>query len=497
MPAPHEKGVRLAGKGERERRQHVRGGKATAPGGIGEASRQGIEARERAVVGARETARRESSWDPTAEPRAESAGRTAPPPGAPPPRRVRASRRFLPTTREQMEARGWDQLDFVYVSGAMRTSTIPRSATPSSRVCSNPTVTRSASSPSPTGTTTPPSPCSASRVWVFSFRRAIWIRWSTITRWRRSVVTRTPTPGGEAGRRPNHAAVVYANLIRRTYKKTPVILGGIEASLRRLAHYDYWSDKVKRSILLDSDADLVSYGMGERSIVEIADALDAGLSVCDLTFIDGTVFKTSSLEHVYDYELLPSWDQVSADKPAFARSFAVQYANADPVSGKRLVEPYSDHSYVVQNPPALPLTTAEMDAVYRLPYARTWHPSLRCGGRRARAFRGEVQPGEQPRMLRRMLVLRVDVSPGARRVGAQPRVADRGGAPCLRRPRLQRLHTRRGRSDGQLPRARVRKAAEIGCVLRSTVPDAQPCPALKVSHADYVELLRKLRALPG
>ena len=188
------------------------------------------------------------------------------------------------------------------------------------------------------------------------------------------------TPGGQAGKRPNHAAVVYSNLIRRTYKKTPIILGGIEASLRRLAHYDYWSDKLKRSILLDSGADLVSYGMGEHSIIEIADALASGLSVGDITYIDGTVYRASSLAHVYDAEMLPSFPEMQDDKLAYARSFAVQYRNSDPFTGKRLVEPYSDHEFVVQNPPASPLTQEELDAVYRLPYARTYHPMYEKDG---------------------------------------------------------------------------------------------------------------------
>ncbi len=236
--------------------------------------------------------------------------------------------------------------------------------------------------------------------------------------------------------------------------------------------------------------------MGERSIVEIADARNAGLSVRDLTFIDGTVFKTSSLDHVYDYELLPTWDEVNADKLDFARSFAVQYRNADPVSGKRLVEPYSDHLYIVQNPPALPLSTAEMDAVYRLPYARTWHPLLRCRRRRARSRRGEVQPGEQPRLLRRMLVLRADVSSGTYRVGSQPRVAARGARVICEEPDFKGyIHDVGG------PTANFRAPACVKQLKSGACPDRrcltpEPCPALKVSHVDYVELLRKLRALP-
>ena len=188
------------------------------------------------------------------------------------------------------------------------------------------------------------------------------------------------SPGGAMGLRPDRAAVVYGNLIRRTYKDVPIVLGGIEASLRRLAHYDYWSDKLKRSILLDSGADLVSYGMGEHSIVEIADALAAGLDVSDITFIDGTVYRAKTLEHVYDYELLPSFDSMQKDNLEYARSFNVQYGNSDPFTGKRLVEPYSDHEFVVQNPPSKPLTTSEMDAVYRLPYARAYHPMYEEAG---------------------------------------------------------------------------------------------------------------------
>ena len=188
------------------------------------------------------------------------------------------------------------------------------------------------------------------------------------------------TPGGEMGKRPDHACVVYGNLIRQKYKKTAVIMGGIEASLRRMAHYDYWSDKLKRSILLDSGADIVSYGMGEHSIIEIAEALDAGIPVEEITYINGTVVKEKNLDSVYDAEILPSFEELKADRLTYARSFYTQYLNTDAFNGKRLVEPYSDHLYVVQNPPALPLTEMEMDDIYSLPYMRTYHPSYEALG---------------------------------------------------------------------------------------------------------------------
>lgn len=200
----------------------------------------------------------------------------------------------------------------------------------------------------------------------------------TVSKKRRS--TDAYTPGGVMGKRPDYATITYCNLIRRNYKKTPIIIGGIEASLRRLAHYDYWSDSLKRSILLDSGADLLLYGMGERSIVEVADALNSGLLVRDITFIGGTVYKTRKKEDIYDAIFLPDYSELKADKKNYAKSFYVQYQNTDPFSGKRLAESYDYKTFVVQNPPSKPLTIEEMDDVYALPYMRTYHPSYEKAG---------------------------------------------------------------------------------------------------------------------
>ncbi len=188
------------------------------------------------------------------------------------------------------------------------------------------------------------------------------------------------TPGGVMGKRPDYATVVYCNLIRRKYKNTPIIIGGIEASLRRLAHYDYWSNKVKRAILLDSGADLCLYGMGERSIIEVADALKSGIDIKDLTFIKGSVYKTKNIDNLYDYTILAGYDDIKEDKRAFAESFYTQYQNTDPFTAKTLVEPYPNGVYVVQNPPQEPLSQDEMDHVYSLPYMRNYHPSYEEAG---------------------------------------------------------------------------------------------------------------------
>ncbi len=188
------------------------------------------------------------------------------------------------------------------------------------------------------------------------------------------------SPGGKMGFRPDRAVTVYCNLIRRTYRHTPVIIGGIEASLRRFAHYDYWSDTVRRSILLESGADLISYGMGEKSIVEIADALDAGISVHDISYIDGTVYKTRDEAGIYDAVRLPDFEEISADRVLYAKSVRLQYENTDPFQAKRLYEAYGGKTFVVQNPPQKPLTTMEMDDIYALPYMRRAHPMYDAEG---------------------------------------------------------------------------------------------------------------------
>lgn len=188
------------------------------------------------------------------------------------------------------------------------------------------------------------------------------------------------TPGGEMGKRPDYATVVYCNLIRKKYKNTPIIVGGIEASLRRLAHYDYWANKVKRSILLDSGADLVLYGMGERSIIEVADALKSGINIKDLTFIRGSVYKTKDISNIYDTITLADYDTIKEEKKEFAKSFYTQYQNTDPFTAKTLIEPYPNGVFVVQNPPQEPLSVEEMDYTYSLPYMRTYHPSYEAKG---------------------------------------------------------------------------------------------------------------------
>lgn len=181
------------------------------------------------------------------------------------------------------------------------------------------------------------------------------------------------SPEEKAGLRPDRAVIVYGNKIREAYKDIPIIIGGIESSLRRFAHYDYWSNSIRRSILLDSAADLLVYGMGEKSIISIAESLESGIPIEEITYIDGTVFRTKNLDRLYKYKILPSYKEINESKEKYAESFMMQYKNTDSINGEILVEDYGD-VYVISNKPSEPLDVIELDDIYNLDYTRTYHP---------------------------------------------------------------------------------------------------------------------------
>ncbi len=305
------------------------------------------------------------------------------------------------------------------------------------------------------------------------------------------------TPGGEVGKRPDYASVVYGNLIRQTFKDVPVILGGVESSLRRLAHYDYWSGRLKRSVLLDSQADLISYGMGERSIVEIADALNSGIAVKDITFIAGTVYKTKDISGIYDSLQLPSYDEMRSKPAAYADSFCKQYQNTDSFNGKYLIEPYPNNVYVVQNPPAKPLSTEEMDAVYDLPYQRTYHPSYEEKG-------GVPAISE----IKFSLISSRGCFGGCNFCALtfhQGRIVQARSHDSILKEAVQM--TKEEGFKGYIhdvggPTANFRhpscaKQMQMGVCKNKQCLFPKPCGNLTVNHSDYLELLQKLRAIPG
>ncbi|MDN0061692.1 YgiQ family radical SAM protein [Mediterraneibacter glycyrrhizinilyticus] len=405
--------------------------------------------------------------------------------------------KFLPVDRNDMIERGWDSVDFVYVIGDAYVDHPSFGHAIISRVLESHGYR--------VGIISQPDWKDKKSIQVFGEPRLGFlvsagnmdsmVNHYSVSKKRRK--TDAYTPGGEMGKRPDYACVVYGNLIRQTYKKTPIILGGIEASLRRLAHYDYWSDRLKRSVLLDSGADIISYGMGERSIVEIADALDAGIPVNELTYIDGTVVKIKDRDRIYDAEFLPSYEDLKADKKTYADSFYTQYLNTDAFNGKRLAEPYSDHLFVVQNPPSKPLSVSEMDDVYSLPYTRTYHPSYEAKG-------GIPAISE----IRFSLISNRGCFGGCSFCALtfhQGRIVQVRSHESLLKE--AEIITKEKDFKGYIhdvggPTANFRhpsckKQTEHGVCRNRQCLFPKPCGNLDADHSDYVSLLKKLRELPG
>lgn len=404
--------------------------------------------------------------------------------------------KFLPVTIEDMKERGWEQPDFVYIIGDAYVDHPSFGPAIISRILEahnyKVAIISQPDWKDQNSITTFGKPRLG--FLVSSGNMDSMVNHYSVSKKRRQ--TDAFTPGGVIGKRPDNAVVVYCNLIRKVYKDSPIIVGGIEASLRRMAHYDYWADKLKHSILVDSHADIVSFGMGEHSIVEIADALNSGIDVSDITFIKGTAFMTKQPENFPDAVKLPSYDELIKDKRKYAESFYVQYCNTDPYSGKQLIEKYNDYQYVVQNPPALPLTTQEMDDVYALPFMRTYHPSYEefggvpaiteikfslvsnrgcfggCNFCALTFHQGRIiQTRSHESIIEEAKILTEDKD-------FKGYIHDVGG------PTANFRHTACDKQIGK------------GACTNKQCLFPSPCKNLKVSHEDYIALLRKLRELP-
>lgn len=402
-------------------------------------------------------------------------------------------KQFLPITYEEMLDRGWEQPDFVYVCGdayvdhpsfgaAIITRTLERHGY---KVCmlSQPNW-RSVDDFKRFGKP-------RLGFLVSSGNIDSMVNHYTVAKKRRK--KDSYTPGGVMGKRPDRAVIVYSNKIREAYGDVPIIIGGIEASLRRLSHYDYWDDRVRRSILLDSQADLLLYGMGENSIIEVADALNSGLEIQYLTYLDGTVYKTKDLEVVGEHIMLPDYKRVKESKKKYAESFKIQYMNTDHFNAKTLVEAYEGF-YVVQNRPNRPLTQQEFDDTYALDYMRTYHPS----------YQEKVPAIEEVKF---------------------SLISNRGCfgscnfcALAFHQGRIIQARSHQSILDEALkiiedpefkgyihdvggPTANFRAPAcakqnEHGtCVMKQCLWP-KPCKSMKVDHTDYLKLLKQLRELP-
>ena len=404
---------------------------------------------------------------------------------------------FLPISKQDMKERGWDQVDFVLVTGdayvdhpSFGTAIISR------------------------------------QLERFGYKVAILAQpdWKSVDDFKRfgkprlgflvnsgnvdSMVnhfsvfkhrrkTDNYSPGGKAGNRPDRAVIVYSNRIREAYKDVPIVIGGLEASLRRMGHYDYWDDKVRRSILLDSRADILIYGMGERAVVEIAEALDSGLEAQHISWIAGTCVKGSLSEADEDTVILPSFEEIQNDKRKYGESFALQYRNNDAISGSRIMEPYGKELCVVQNPPQPPLEREELDRIYELPYEGDYHPVYEAEGGvpaiREVKFSMVSSRGcfggcsfcaltfHQGRELRSRSIesLVREAETLTKKPGFKGYIHDVGGPTAnFRHPACK-------------------KQLEHGVCKNKDCLYPAPCKNMDVDHTEYRELLRRIREIPG
>ena len=403
---------------------------------------------------------------------------------------------FLPITKKEMLARGWEACDFVYVIGDAYVDHPSFGHAIISRVLESHGYS--------VGIISQPDWKNPKSIDIFGRPRLGFlvsggnmdsmVNHYSVTKHHRK--TDAFTPGGVTGKRPDYATIVYCNLIRQTYKDVPILIGGIEASLRRLGHYDYWSDSIKRSILLDSQADLLMYGMGEKTIVEVADALNSGLDVKDITYIDGTVFKTKTPDDSLPTVTLPSFAEIREDRRKYAESFKTQYANCDPFTARRLAEPY-DHFFVVQNPPQKPLTIEEMDAVYDLPYMRAYHPSYEKAGGVPAIEEVKFSLVSNRGCFGACSFCALTFHQG-RIVQTRSHESILREAELMVRDRDFKgyIHDVGGPTANFRHPACEKQLTKGACGGRQCLYPA-PCKNMNADHSDYVALLRKLRKIPG
>lgn len=407
--------------------------------------------------------------------------------------------RFIPLNYEEMKQRGWEQPDFVYISGdayvdhpSFCTAIISRVLESRGfKVC----IIAQPDWKDENSITIYGEPRLGFLVSAGNMDSMV--NHYTVSKKRRGMDSFSP--GGEMGLRPDYATTVYCQMIRKKYKKAPIIIGGIEASLRRLAHYDYWSNKMKHSILVDSQADILSYGMGEKSVIEIAEALDSGIAVKDITFVRGTVFKVKSLEDtsfLTETVTLPTYDELANDKLSYAKSFKLQYDNTDSITAKTLIEKYKDTLYVVQNPPAYPLTTEEMDEVYSLPYTRAYHPSYISKGGIPAISEIKFSLTSNRGCFGGCSFCALTFHQGRTLQVRSHESIINEAIEMTKDPDFKGyIHDVGGPTANFRARA-CDKQKKYGVCKDRQCLFPKPCPNLKVSHEDYLKLLRKLRELP-
>ncbi len=403
---------------------------------------------------------------------------------------------FLPMTKKDMAKRGWEQLDFLFISGDAYVDHPSFGPAIICRLLEKYGYKVGIIAQPDWRSTTDFKRLGKPRLGILVSAGNLDSMINKFTAAKKYRSTDNYSPGGQAGLRPERATIVYCNRVREIWKHTPLIIGGIEASLRRFAHYDYWSDAVRRSILIDSRADLLIYGMGESQIKELATQLSAGIPINNIRDIPGTCYPTESIEHLWEYVETPSYQDVSTNKRLFAEAFKIQYLEQDAIRGKTIAQGHGEQ-YIVQNPPAMPLTTTEMDEIYDLPYQRTYHPSyITAGGIPAiqevkfsiishRGCYGSCSfcalYAHQGRMIQSRS--QESILQEARQIVKLPDfkgyIHDVGGPTANFRHPACEQQAERGTCRGK----------------QCLFPNA--CKSLNTDHQEYLELLRAIRQIPG
>jgi len=403
--------------------------------------------------------------------------------------------RFLPISKRDMKERGWDHLDFVIISGDAYVDHPSFGVAVIGRVLE--------SKGYKVGIIPQPSWKDARDFKTLGRPKLAFLITSgnidsmvnhyTVAKKRRS--NDLYSPGGKSGYRPDRAAIVYSHRAREAYKDVPIILGGIEASLRRFAHYDYWDNKVRRSILLDAKADLIVYGMGERQVIEIAEALESGLPIEEITFIKGTVYKTKDRERPYKPIFLPHYDEILESKKRYAESFMLQYNNMDAITGKPLVEPYRSY-YVVQNPPHEPMSQSELDSVYSLPYMRSYHPIYEDKGGVPAIKEVKFSLISNRGCYGGCNFCALNFHQGRVVQSRSHKSILSEAEKMIWEPDFKGYIHDVGGPTANFRHRACEKQIKHGVCIDKQCLFPNPCKQLKIDHRDYLKLLRKLRELP-
>jgi uncharacterized radical SAM protein YgiQ len=405
--------------------------------------------------------------------------------------------KYLPITKEDLDERGWSQLDFLFISGDAYVDDPSFGPAVICRVLESHGYKVGIISQPDWKDLRSIKILGKPRLGVLISAGNLDSMLSHYTAARKRRKKDSYTAGGIIGKRPDHATIVYSRMVKKVWKDIPIVIGGIEASLRRFTHYDYWEDKLRPSILLESDADLLIYGMGEKQIVEIANYLSGGLSINDIRFVKGTMYHINNLDELYEeYISLPSHSAILNDKKEFAHAFKLQDMEQDAFNGKIVVQEYNG-KYAVQNIPPMPLTTEEMDAIYDLPYCRNYHPSYEILGGVPAIDEVKFSIVGQRGCFGSCSFCAIHAHQGRIIQSRSHESIIKEAKIISKLPNFKGYIHDVGGPTANFTHVSCKKQLEHGVCKDRQCLFPEPCPNIDHDHSDYIKLLRELRQLPG